>query len=132
MAIGAIQRRQGKWAESTANLEKAATLDPKNTNVLTNLCFSYMAQRNFEAADKTLDRVIAASPQSFQARGLKGFVAIQWKGDLSVAEKVFSSIPPETDPEWSNDNGPGLDSDATAEVSRSASGPATISRRDVV
>ena len=34
LAIGAIQRRQGKWAESNANLEKAATLDPKNTNVL--------------------------------------------------------------------------------------------------
>src|SRR5437868_14626243 len=43
-AIGAIQRRQGKWAESTANLEKAATLDPKNTNVLVNLCFSYIAR----------------------------------------------------------------------------------------
>src|SRR5437899_5384499 len=28
MAIGAIQRRQGRWAESTANLEKAAALDP--------------------------------------------------------------------------------------------------------
>src|SRR5256884_3594371 len=28
MAIGAIQRRQGRWAESTANLEKAAELDP--------------------------------------------------------------------------------------------------------
>src|SRR5207249_899665 len=28
LAIGSIQRRQGKWAESTANLEKAATLDP--------------------------------------------------------------------------------------------------------
>ena len=26
MAIGAIERRQGKWAESTANLEKAASL----------------------------------------------------------------------------------------------------------
>ncbi len=26
-----------------------------------------MALRNFEAADKTIDRVIAASPQSFQA-----------------------------------------------------------------
>src|SRR2546423_7978358 len=34
MAIGAIQRRQGKWAQSNANLEKAATLDPKNINVL--------------------------------------------------------------------------------------------------
>src|SRR5678815_2299055 len=46
MAIGAIQRRQGKWAESTANLERAATLDPKNTNVLINLCYSYIALRN--------------------------------------------------------------------------------------
>src|SRR5207302_1043086 len=47
LAIGSIQRRQGKWPESTANLEKAATLDPKNINVLVNLCFSYVAQRNF-------------------------------------------------------------------------------------
>src|SRR4029450_10622957 len=96
-AIGAIQRRQGKWAQSNANLEKAATLDPKNTDVLINLCFSYMAQRDFETASKILDRVIAASPQSFQTNILKGFVAAQWKGDLSAAEKVFSSIPPETD-----------------------------------
>jgi TolB-like protein/Flp pilus assembly protein TadD len=96
-AIGAIQRRQGKWAESNGNLEKAATLDPKNTDVLINLCFSYMAQRDFETASKILDRVIAASPQSFQTNILKGFVAAQWKGDLSAAEKVFSSIPPETD-----------------------------------
>jgi TolB-like protein/Flp pilus assembly protein TadD len=98
LAIGSIQRRQGKWVESNANLEKAATLDPKNTNVLMNLCYSYMAQRNFEAANKTVDRLIATSPQSFQGRALKGFIALQLKGDLSAAEKVFSSMPPETDP----------------------------------
>ena len=98
LAIGSIQRRQGKWVESNANLEKAATLDPKNTNVLMNLCYSYMAQRNFEAANKTVDRLIATSPQSFQGRALKGFIALQLKGDLGAAEKVFSSIPPESDP----------------------------------
>jgi len=97
LAIGAIQRRQGKWTESTANLEKAATLDPKNTDILMQLCFSYMALRNFETADKMLDRVIAASPQSFQACALKGFMAVLWKGDLSAAEKVFSSVPHEND-----------------------------------
>jgi TolB-like protein/Tfp pilus assembly protein PilF len=97
-AIGSIQRRQGKWAESNANLEKAATLDPKNTNVLMNLCYSYMAQRNFEAADTTVDRLIATSPQSFEARGLKGFIALQWKGDIRMAEKVFSSVPLDADP----------------------------------
>src|SRR5213592_2436648 len=37
LAIGSIQRRQGKWVESTANLEKAAELDPKNSSVLLNL-----------------------------------------------------------------------------------------------
>src|SRR5436190_4813268 len=97
LAIGAIQRRQGKWAESTANLEKAAALDPKNIHVLINLCFSYVALRNFETADKVIDRGITASPESFQPRALKGFMAVLWKGDLSAAEKVFSSVPPEND-----------------------------------
>src|SRR6266576_2104697 len=97
MAIGAIQRRQGKWIESTENLEKAAALDPKNVGILINLCFSYMAQRDFETAAKVLDRVIAASPQSFQTNILKAFMAVQWKVDLSAVEKVFSSIQPATD-----------------------------------
>src|SRR5213595_2949975 len=36
LAIGAIQRRQGKWAESTANLQKAASLNTKDTWPLQN------------------------------------------------------------------------------------------------
>src|SRR6266508_1383712 len=76
MAIGAIQRRQGKWAESTANLEKAAALDPKNSSVLFNLALNYMAQRDFETADKIFDRAIVADPQSFASRGMKSALAI--------------------------------------------------------
>jgi TolB-like protein/Flp pilus assembly protein TadD len=99
MAIGAIQRRQGKWAESTANLEKAAELDPKDGSVLLNLAYSYMATRNFEAADKTFDRGIEAVPQSFSSRALKSELAIRWKGDFSVAEKELASVPPGIDPD---------------------------------
>ena len=98
LAIGAIQRRQGKWAESNANFEKAATLDPKNTDILTELASTYMAQRNFEAADKILDRAIAGAPQAAEACGLKGFLAVLWKGDLSLAENEFSKIPAGIDP----------------------------------
>jgi TolB-like protein/Flp pilus assembly protein TadD len=97
LAIGSIQRRQGKWTESTANLEKAAALDPKNTSILINLCFSYIALRNFEAADRVIDRCITASPESFQARALKGFMRVVWKGDLNGAKEVFSPVPPEND-----------------------------------
>ncbi|MFZ3376695.1 MAG: tetratricopeptide repeat protein, partial [Chthoniobacterales bacterium] len=99
MAIGAIQRRQGKWAESTANLEKAAELDPKDGSVLLNLAYSYMATRNFGAADKTFDRGIEAAPQSFSSRALKSELAIRWKGDFSVAEKELASVPPGIDPD---------------------------------
>jgi TolB-like protein/Flp pilus assembly protein TadD/class 3 adenylate cyclase len=99
MAIGAIQRRQGRWVESTANLEKAAELDPKNSSVLLNLGYSYMATRNFEAADKTFDRGIEAAPESFGSRALKSELAIRWKGDISVAEKELALVPPGVDPQ---------------------------------
>jgi TolB-like protein/Flp pilus assembly protein TadD len=99
LAIGAIQRRQGKWMESTANLEKAAALDPKNGNVLFNLASSYMAQRNFEAAEKIFDRAIAAAPQAFGSRGMKAALAIIWKGDVAFAENQLSLVPPEFDPD---------------------------------
>jgi TolB-like protein/Flp pilus assembly protein TadD len=99
MAIGAIQRRQGRWVESTANLEKAAELDPKNSSVLLNLGYNYMATRNFEAADKIFDRGIEAAPESFGLRALKSELAIRWKGDISVAEKELALVPPGIDPE---------------------------------
>src|SRR6266480_3557653 len=58
-AIGAIQRRQGKWTESNENLKKAAALDPKNLSILVNLAYSYMALRDFDASEKMLDRATA-------------------------------------------------------------------------
>jgi serine/threonine-protein kinase len=98
LAIGAIQRRQGKWTESTANLEKAAALDPKNGSMLVNLAWNYVALRNFEAADKTVDRAIGVAPQSFPATALKAYLAAAWKGDLSVVEKQSAPIPEGLDP----------------------------------
>ncbi|HEU0273311.1 MAG TPA: tetratricopeptide repeat protein [Candidatus Udaeobacter sp.] len=98
MAIGAIQRRQGKWAESNANMEKAAALDPKNASILINLAFNYLALRDFEEADKTIDRAIAIAPHSFATRGLKAYVIIAQTGDLAAAEKQISSIQAENDP----------------------------------
>src|SRR6202040_104814 len=98
MAIGAIQRRQGKWKESNANFEKSLALDPKDPEILLNLAFSYMATRDFEAADKTFDRGIEAAPQAFACRALKGELAIIWKGDFSVVEKELALVPLGVDP----------------------------------
>jgi tetratricopeptide (TPR) repeat protein len=98
-AIAAIQRRQGKWAESNANFEKSIALDPKNVSVLFNLAYSNVAQRNFETADKIFDRILLAAPQSFGPRGMKGALAIMWKGDVRAAEHQLSLVPPEFNPD---------------------------------
>jgi len=88
LAIGAIQRRQGKWAESTANLEKAASLNPKDTWPLHNLALNYQRQRNFDAANKTVDRALQINPQGIGLWEIKVKLAIAEKGDFSVYEQA--------------------------------------------
>jgi len=85
--IGAIQRRQGKWQESTANLEKAVSLNPNHTWPLQNLFFNYQIQRDFEAASGVIERALAINPKSISLWGLKAKLAVNARGDLTVAEK---------------------------------------------
>ena len=62
-AIGYIERRQGKWAESTAHLEQATTLDPRNTSMLSGLVLNYQSLRQYRKALDTADRALAVSPK---------------------------------------------------------------------
>jgi TolB-like protein/Flp pilus assembly protein TadD len=93
MAIGAIQRRQGKLKESIANFEKAVALDPKNAGFLYNLGFSYLGLKQYEAADKMFDRALEVAPDSFSSRALKSVIAILWKGDVEAAQKQLALSP---------------------------------------
>jgi TolB-like protein/Tfp pilus assembly protein PilF len=92
LAIGAIQRRQGRWAESTANLEKAVSLNPKDSWPLQNLAFNYQILRNFDAANKTIDRGLQIDPRGVGLWEIKSKLAIAEKGDLSVSEKAFQAV----------------------------------------
>src|ERR1700730_11020345 len=84
LSLGAIQRRKGQWADSTANFEKAASVNPKDPWVLQNLGINFAAVRNYEAALKTYERGIELAPASIGLRALKSKLAIDWKGDLTV------------------------------------------------
>src|SRR5256886_8462262 len=92
LAIGAIQRRQGKWAESTANMEKAVSLNPKDTWPLQNLAFNYQMLRDFSKANQTIDRALALDPNALGPWEVKSKLAIVEKGDFSVAEKAFEAV----------------------------------------
>src|SRR5947208_3454640 len=92
LALGAIQRRLGKWSESTASLEKAASLNPKDSWVLQNLALNYEMLRDFDAANKTIDRGLQINPIGVGLWEIKSKLAIAEKGDLSVTEKAFEAV----------------------------------------
>ena len=91
-ALGAIQRRLGKWPESTANLEKAASLNPKDSWVFQNLAFNYQMLRNFDAANRTIDRGLKVNPGGLGLWEIKSKLAVAEKGDLSVSEQAFQAV----------------------------------------
>ena len=54
--LGFIDRRQGRWAESTRNLERAIELDPRNFYTLQQISLSYRELRQFADMAAVLDR----------------------------------------------------------------------------
>jgi TolB-like protein len=90
--IGSIQRRQGKWAESTASMEKAVNLNPKDAWSLQNLTFNYQMLRDYQKANKTIDRALALDPTRLEPLEVKAKLAIAENGDFSVAEKAFDAV----------------------------------------
>src|SRR5215831_10113749 len=90
--IGSIQRRQGKWAESTASMEKAVNLNPKDVWSLQNLTSNYQMLRDYQKANETIDRALALNPTGLEPLEVKSKLAIAENGDFSVAEKAFDVV----------------------------------------
>ena len=92
LAIGAIQRRQGKWEESNANLEKAASLKPTETWPLQNLALNYQVQRNFDLANKTIERGLKLAPESLSLRSIKAQLETSEKGTFEYIEQGIKML----------------------------------------
>ncbi|HEX3619648.1 MAG TPA: tetratricopeptide repeat protein [Candidatus Udaeobacter sp.] len=92
LSLAAIQRRQGKWVESTANFEKAVSLNPKDIWPLQNLAYNYQMLRNFDKANATIDRALALDPTALSPLEVKSKLAIAEKGDFSVVEKALAAV----------------------------------------
>jgi len=90
-AIGYIERRQGKWEESTGHLEQATRLDPLNIGKLSGLATNYEALRQFPEALAVYDRALAAAPQDIDLIASKIFIYQRW-GDLDAADKLLASL----------------------------------------
>ena len=94
---GKIDRRQGRWADATHNLERASELDPRNLPYLIQLGGVYTFLHDYEQEVKVLDRILALHPDRKPARIWRAFVEVDQRADtkpLRVAiEKILANDP---------------------------------------
>ena len=97
--LGFIDRRQGRWAESTKNLERAIELDPQNVGFLKQLTDSYVCLRRYPDAERVLDRAVAVDPKDANARAYRAAIELYWRSDArplhSTVEAILTKDPRE-------------------------------------
>ncbi len=90
---GYIQRRQGHWEESTRNLERAAELDPRDTETLQlGVAANYWFLRRYAEVKSVLDRALAIEPNDAARKIARAFVELDSKADTRPLHQTIDSI----------------------------------------
>jgi serine/threonine-protein kinase len=89
---GFIQRRQGRWEESTRNLERALELDPRSVNTLDNIADSYAALRRYAEQKSIYDRILTIEPNDVPAKAGRAFVEVYRKADTRPLHQFIDEI----------------------------------------
>jgi TolB-like protein/Tfp pilus assembly protein PilF len=100
--LGFIDRRQGRWAESTKNLERAIELDPQNRGLLKQLADSYVCLRQYGDAERVLDRVIALAPKDSSMRAYRADIQLEWHANPKPLSSTVGAIIAEDSGEGQN------------------------------
>jgi serine/threonine protein kinase/Tfp pilus assembly protein PilF len=89
---GYIQRRQGRWEESTRDMERALELDPRNVETLRQVALSYEYLRRYAEAEQTLDRALAIVPNDAATKAEHVMVELDWHADPRPLHQMIDSI----------------------------------------
>jgi len=91
LALGRVARREGHWDETVGYFEQALALDPRNTEVLLQVAWTYGMLRQFPAALKLYDRALDIMPNDPDVLALKASI-YQAQGNLQETPRLLSGI----------------------------------------
>jgi TolB-like protein/Tfp pilus assembly protein PilF/class 3 adenylate cyclase len=90
--LGFIGRREGRWDESTRNLERAAELDPVNLARLQQLSSSYHLLRRYADEAAINDRALALAPRNNGIRQVRSQLPLDARADTRPFHATLASI----------------------------------------
>jgi TolB-like protein/Flp pilus assembly protein TadD len=91
-----IDRRQGRWDDSTKALEKAYGLDPRNADILYHLGNNYDDAGRYQEGDEINDRLSELEPENPIYKFRKVSVACRQTGDPTSYLAALDSLPSST------------------------------------
>ncbi len=97
-ALGIIARRQGRWNESVAQLERASSLDPRNLASLWNLLETLIFVKRYDDAQEVIDQALAIFPQAHFLALVGAGIALRRDGLTGPFCEVLKKIPAGFDP----------------------------------
>jgi serine/threonine protein kinase/Flp pilus assembly protein TadD len=90
---GAIQRRQGRWEESTRNFERVVELNPRDIGTLVlEIAWNYSSCRRYAEAKPWLARALALEPNNSLTQVFLAYVDFDWKADTQPFQQTIDSI----------------------------------------
>lgn len=89
LALGAVQRRQGRWSEAVANIMRASDLDPLSNTKAAELATTYLWLRMYPESERYQLRAIAIAPDWAEAYIRKARLYIAWEGDKERAREAL-------------------------------------------
>jgi TolB-like protein len=92
LLTGYMDRRQGRWEESTRNLEHALALDPRNFNTLQQMALNYLALRRFAEAAAILDRALRIVPKDVGTQVGRAIIDLEWRADPRPLRSTIQAI----------------------------------------
>ncbi len=88
----AIDRRQGRWAESLRNMERGVALDPRNFRYLIETAFTYQVNRRYAESAGMFERAASILPHDHFARTQLGQNVFLERGNIEPLRAVLSDI----------------------------------------
>jgi tetratricopeptide (TPR) repeat protein len=90
-ALGRVARLEGHWDETIGYFEQTLALDPRNTEVLLQMAWTYGMLRQFPTTLKLYDRALDITPNDPDLLALKASI-YQAQGNLQETPRLLSGI----------------------------------------
>jgi Predicted integral membrane protein len=90
--VGFIDRRQARWEEHIANLNRALELDPRNLYLLQEFSVSYLVLRRYPEMTAILDHALTLAPEDPTLRVGRAAVEFYSRGDTQPLHRAIDAI----------------------------------------